>query len=199
MFQQKHIEEYQNITAPIELKDRVRFSVNKARRTMKQKMAAVSALAAGIALFCVSGIFWGNSSVILSVNDVIVTRETLLINHQDDVLLTANMGQTRSLPIHIPMEIEIEEHIEITVNIGTLIQEIGENQYSEETTHMAISENTTVYWILDGASDAIPFYTASNVSDDNYPICTVTSGEKVYQYVVEYQADTEAYSIRKTN
>lgn len=185
MFQQKHIEEYQNITAPTELKDRVRFSVNKARRTMKQRMIAVSALAAGIALFCVSGSLLGNSSTILSVNDVVVTREALLIEHQDAVLLTANVGQQRSLPIHIPMEIEVNGNAEIEVNVGTLMQEIDQNQYSEETTKLEISENAKVYWILDGALEKI--------------VCTITSGGKMDKYVVEYQTDTESYSIRKTN
>ncbi len=199
MFQQRHIEEYQNITAPIELKDRARFSVNVARRKMKQKMAAVSALAAGIALFCVSSNLLGNSSTILSVNDVVVTREAHLIEHRDEVLLAANMGQSRSLPIYIPMEIEVEENTEIEVNVGTLIQVIDENQYSEETTHTEISERATVYWLLDGAFDDIPVYTASHIEDGEYPICTVISGEKVYQYVVEYQVDTKCYSIRKTN
>ena len=209
MFQQKYIEEYQNITAPIELKDRVRFSVNKARRTMKKRIMLVTAFAAGITLFCISESLLGSRSTILSVNDVVVTREALLVDNQEGVLLTEKLGHQKSLPIHIPMEIEIKGNTKIEVNVGTLMQVIGKEQYSAETTHMKLSKNATVYWMLDGASDYIPTYSIAenaqnghgiSVMDKNIvPVLTITNGRKIAQYVVEYQVDTDCYSIRKVN
>ena len=186
MFQQKQIEEYQNITAPTELKDRVRFSVNKARRTMKKRMMLVTAFAAGITLFCISESLLGNRSTILSVNDVVVTREALQVDHQEGVLLTEKLGHQKSLPIHIPMEIKVKGITKIEVNVGTCIQELDENQYSVETTQMELSKTAKLYWMLEGDFDDIP-------------TLTIISGKKIDQYVVEYQADTEQYSIRKVN
>ena len=212
MFQQKQIEEYQNITAPTELKDRVKFSVNKARRTMRQKMMIMSTFAAGITLFFVSKSLLGNSSTILLVNDVVVTREALLIENQDSVLLTTNVGQQRSLPICIPMVMEVKEKTELTVNVGTLIRELDENQYSEETTSLELSEDAKVYWILDGELDKIQCYTVSaeNSKDEiveywpmlesdreKSPVCTIKRGRTTDTYVVEYRTDTQSYTIRK--
>lgn len=228
MFQQKYIEEYQSITAPTELKDRVRFSVNKARRTMKQKMMMFGAMAAGITLFCVAGsLVWnrgllGNNSTILSVNDVVVTREALPVDNQGSVLFTENLGHQKSLPIHIPMKIEIKgeakANIKIEVSVGTIMQELDKKQYSAETTHMELSESSMLYWMLDGASDSIPSYsmgengqkeywtpgteyeeTGKASSTDTIPMLTITRGRTIAQYVVEYQVDTECYSIRKVN
>ncbi len=220
MFQQKYIEEYQNITAPTELKDRVRFSVHKARRTIKQKMMIFGAMAAGITLFCVAGSLFGNSrllgnsSTILSVNDVVVTREALLVDNQCGVLFTENLGHQKSLPIHIPMEIKVKGDAKIEVNVGTLMQVIDKNQYAAETTHMELSESALVYWMLDAALDDIPAYSMGEdglkeywmtdgkyegMDKSNIPMLTITSGRKIHQYVVEYQVDTEGYSIRKVN
>ena len=187
MFQQKQIEEYQNITAPTELKDRVRFSVNKARRTARQRIMMMTALAAGVTLFCVAGSLLGNSSTILSVNDVVVSREALPIENEDSVLLTANMGQQRSLPIYIPMKLEVTGKTVLEVSIGTLVMEIGENQYSKEMTKLELSEDAKVYWILDEEMKEKCF------------VCTVTKGRHTDTYEVEYRKDTESYSIRKTN
>lgn len=192
MFQQKYIEEYQSITAPTELKDRIRFSVNKARRTTRQKMMMFGVMAAGMTLFCVAGsLVWnssllGNHSTILSVNDVVVTREALQVDHQEGVLLTEKLGHQKSLPIHIPMEIKVKGITKIEVNVGTCIQELDENQYSVETTQMELSKTAKLYWMLEGDFDDIP-------------TLTIISGKKIDQYVVEYQADTEQYSIRKVN
>ena len=142
MFQQKYIEEYQSITAPTELKDRIRFSVNKARRTTRQKMMMFGVMAAGMTLFCVAGsLVWnssllGNHSTILSVNDVVVTREALPVDTQGDVLFTENLGHQKSLPIHIPMEIEVKgktkTEVKIEVNVGTILQNIDFYQLPAE-------------------------------------------------------------------
>lgn len=182
MFQREEIEKYQKITAPTELKDRVRFSVIQTKKAMRKKMAVT--VAAGLTLFLVSGSLLGKNSVTLSVNDVVVTRETLCIENQEVVPLTVNVSQQRSLPVYIPMEIAVLNDAKISVNVGTLLQMNAEKQ-SAGSSSIEFSKSVQVYWILDE-------YTQED------PVCTITSGWKEVQYAVEYEAETGAYRIKKT-
>lgn len=182
MFQREEIEKYQKITAPTELKDRVRFSVIQTQKARRKKMAVTAA--AGLTLFLVSGSLLGKNSVTLSVNDVVVTREALSIENQEVVPLTANVSQQRSLPVCIPMEIAVWKDAKMSVNVGTLLQ-MNEEGQSAETASIEFSKSVQVYWILDAY-------------EQEDPVCTITSGWKEVRYVLEYEAEAGAYRIKKT-
>ena len=94
MFQKKDIEAYQEVKAPVELKNRIRSSMEQQRRRIRKQQMTVLAAAACLAIIVsVGGMF--DQSTIISVNDVAVSNRAVELETSGYYsLATANEGRS---------------------------------------------------------------------------------------------------------
>ena len=182
MFQKKDIEAYQEVKAPVELKNRIRSSMEQQRRRIRKQQMTVLAAAACLAMIVsVGGMF--DPSTIISVNDVAVSNRAVELETSGYYsLATANEGRSCEFQLSVPMEIQVTEETQICVSQGTL-QMVETDMASEAITEMEISESTVIYWMVNGDTDSIPS-------------CTITTGEKEYVYVIEFDEEKSVFTIK---
>ena len=185
MFQEKDIEAYQNMTAPVELKNRIRLSIEQQRRKkMKQSMVVLSA-AACLAIVVFAGGVFRNNSTIISVNDMAVSYEAVALGQTSTYgVATANVGRSSDAFLQVPMEISVSEKAHICVSEGTIHTKVETDSVINEITEIDIFENTVIYW---------------NVAGDinNTPTCTIVTGGKEYVYVIEFDKKEAVYTIKQ--
>ena len=177
MFQKKDIEAYQETKAPVELKNRIQSSIEQQRRRIRKQQMSFLAAAAGFSLILsVGGLF--DNSTILSVNDKVVTNEAV------EIYSTARSGSVAiSTAMQVPMEIQIKESTQVQVSHGTL-QLLEADGTSEERTELEISENALIYWNVDANTTSTP-------------TCTITTNDKTYVYVMEYDDAKSVFIIKQ--
>lgn len=185
MFQEKDIEAYQSIKAPVELKNRIRLSVKQQRRkVIKQSIAALSA-AACLAIVLFTGGSLRNNNTIISVNDMAVSYEAVEISPISEYgVATANVGRSSEASLHIPLEIEVTETAHISVSQGILQNMVGTDSESTEITDLDITESTVIYWTVTGDISSTP-------------TCTIITDGKEYAYVVEFDDTDSVYTIKQ--
>ena len=177
MFQEKEIEAYKQIKAPVELKNRIALSVKKKKR---KQSAAIAAAAAGFALFFLTNGWLGYHSTVLSVNQVAVSYQAVQIeNHNRGISMLSSEQRSQ---IMIPLEINVREEAHIMVSEGVLQRIVEEEEMP--VNQLDILGETVVYWVLD-----------DNI--DTNPICTITVGKETYQYLIAYQTGISAFTIQK--
>ena len=184
MFQEKDIEAYQSTKAPVELKNRIRLSVEQQKRKVRKQQMSLVALAACFALvFSLNGVF-GSNSAILSINGKAVSDKAVKLQTSAGYgLRTANVGQEFDTIFFVPMEIDVTEETQIEVSKGTL-STVGAEESSQDITSLEISESAVIYWSVNG-------------NTESSPRCTITTGGKEYVYVIEYDEDKSVFIIKQ--
>jgi hypothetical protein len=81
------------------------------------------------------------------------------------------------------MEIDVTEETHIEVSKGTL-NTVGTEDSSQDITSMEISESAVIYWCVSG-------------NTESSPRCTITTGDKEYIYVIEYDEDKSVFIIKQ--
>lgn len=185
MFQEKDIEAYQSIKAPVELKNRIKLSVKQQRKKDVRKSIAWVSAAACLAIVLFSGAFLRNNSTIISVNDRMVSYEAVEINRSSGYgLATANVGRSSAASLQIPLEIAVTEKAHISVSQGTLKNMVETDSEWKEITEMDISKPAVIYWTITGDINDIP-------------ICTIITEGKEYSYVIEFNERDSVYTIKQ--
>lgn len=186
MFQEKEIEAYQSIKAPIELKNRIRLSVEQEKRKASKQGWSYVAAAACVALVLLSGSFMGMGDGIVSVNDTRITRSSYqLENSNASELSIAKEGRSDSAKIQVPLEVEVSGKTYLEVSEGTLTTLVETDEFSEEVTQMYILDSTVVYWTVEG--DAL-----------KQPKLVVKTEDKEYIYVITYNEKEDVFTIKQT-
>lgn len=185
MFQKKDIEAYQDVKAPVELKNRIRSSIDQQRsRIRRQQMTVVAAAACLALVFSLSGMFEQNGTI-LSVNDTAVTHNALELDISTNYsLATASERRSCEPLIVVPMEIDVMENAQIQVSDGTLQWEMETDAEYEKRTEMEIMETTVIYWAVNGDANKTPS-------------CTITTGSEVYTYVIEFEESESVFTIKQ--
>ena len=176
MFQEKEIEAYKNIKAPVELKNRIALSVKKKKRKQRAVIAAV----AGFALFFLSNGVLHTNNTVLSINNVAVSYQAIEIVNPNRGISMLSLEQ--KCPIAVPLEINVEKEAHIEVSEGALQRMVEEEEMP--ATQLDILGKTVVYWTLDG-------------NTDTNPVCTITVGKETYQYLIAYQQEVSTFTIQK--
>lgn len=183
MFQEKDIEAYAAIKAPITLKNRVKQSVVRERKAVaRQRIAALSA-AACLAIVLLSGSL-GSGDAIVLVNDTVVSKEAVQIEAEVEAY-GLSMARVRRVlpPVQIPLEIQVKKDAHIRISQGTLQKEIEPDSESDKVTEMELSESTVLYWTVD-----------RDIA--NLPTCTITAKGKESIYVIEFEEEA-GFTIRQ--
>ncbi len=185
MFQKKDVEVYQDVKAPVELKNRIMSSIEQQRsRIRRQQMTVVTAAACLAVVFSLSGMFEKNSTI-LSVNDTAVTHRALELEVSANYsLATASEGRSCEPFFVVPMEIDVSEYAHIQVSDGTLQWEMETDAESEKRTEMEIMETTVIYWVVNGDANKTPS-------------CTITTGGEVYNYVIVFEESQSVFTIKQ--
>lgn len=185
MFQEKDIEAFQDTKAPEELKNRIWLSVEEHRRKAKKRHMTLVASAACFALiFSLSGIL-GSNSTILSIDGKAVSNKAVqLQTSARNGLATASEGQDFDTVFFVPMEIEVTDIAHIEVSKGTL-SKVGAEDSSQEITSMDISESTVIYWCVSG-------------NTESSSTCTITTEDKEYVYVIEFDEEQSVFIMKQT-
>ena len=184
MFQENDIEAYQSTKAPVELKNRIRLSVEQQKRKVRKQQMSFVALAACFALvFSLSGVFDSNSAI-LSINGKAVSDKAVTLQTSAGYgLRTASAGQEFDTIFFVPMEIEVTEKTQIEISKGTL-SKVGAEDSSQDITSLEISESAVIYWCVSG-------------NTESSPRCTITTGDKEYVYVIKYDEDKSVFIIKQ--
>ena len=177
MFQEKEIEAYKQIKAPVELKNRIALSVKIKKRKQRTVIAAA---VASFALFFLTNSVWNHHSTILSVNNVAVSYQAIEISGLNRGISMLSLEQKN--PIIVPLEINVEEKAYITVSEGMLQRIVEEEEHP--VSQLDILGKTVVYWVLDANADT-------------NPVCTITVGKETYQYLIAYQEGASTFTIQK--
>jgi len=186
MFQEKDIEAYQSIKAPVELKNRIRLSVELQRRKRRRQSVAVLSAAACFAIVLFAGGNLRNTSTIISVNDTAVSYEAVELGATSSYdIATANVGRSSKAFLQVPMEISVSEKAHICVSEGTIQTKVETDSLAKEITEMDVFENTVIYWQVTGDINSTP-------------VCTIVTGGKEYVYVIEFDEKEAVYTIKQT-
>ena len=185
MFQKKDVEAYQDIKAPVELKNDIRASIEQQRsRIRRQQMTVVTAAACLALVFSLSGALKQNSTI-LSVNETAVTHRALELEVSANYsLATASEGRSCEPLIIVPMKIDVAEDAYIQVFDGTLQLEMEADDGFEKRTEMEIMEATVIYWTVNG-------------DVNKTPTCTIMTGSEVYTYVIEFEESESVFTIKQ--
>lgn len=185
MFQEKDIEAYAGIKAPVELKNRVKQSVERQRKIItKQSIAGLSA-AACLVIILFSGSFAGSGGAVVSVNNAPVSFEAVELKDSAGYgLVTASRMRSSGPQIQVPLELHVTKATHISISQGTLQETVGAGSESDCVTEMNISESTVVNWTV-------------NADVNDSPTCTITTGGKEYVYVIEFEEDKAVFTIRQ--
>lgn len=186
MFQEKDSEAYQDIKAPVELKNRIQLSIEQQRRKQRKRNVAVLSAAACLAIVLFAGGVF-RSSTIISINDMAVSYEGVKLQHTPKYgVATANVTRSSDAFLQVPLEIEISEKAHICVSQGTIQTKVETDSSLEEITEMDIFEKTVIYWQVTGDINSIP-------------TCTIITGGNEYVYVIEFDETEAVYTIKQTN
>lgn len=173
MFQENDRMEYSSRKAPDELKNRTWSSIQQEkRRQAKQRKQGMYLAACFAGVLLASNVMYQNSTIV-KVNDKPVSYFNVSVGTESgDIPFAISEGRNKEIQSEIPMEINVSENACIEVSEGTIRTATDSMVSEKEVTKLNISEKTVVIWSVEAGSDA-------------GAICTITTENKVYQYVME--------------
>ena len=198
MVQERAREIYSGIKAPAGLKESVRSSIKMQRVRMAKQSAAWLSAAACLVLVFLSGMFDGTAPLVRMDGEVIAEQAIGLETYTEDTGLaiarSLPAAMARSLPgdtlqengntIRVPLEISVAKTARVRVSEGTLQDSVEAAVEGDSVTELDISGERVVYWVLEGNAGL-------------QPVCTVTTKEGNYEYVIEFDEDNAVFTIKQ--
>ena len=172
MFQEKDRMEYSSRKAPDELKNRTWSSIQQEKKKQAKRRRQGMYLAACFAgVLLASNVMYQNSTIV-KVNDVPVSYLNVRVGTgSGDVPFTISEGRNKEIQSEIPMEINVSKAAHVEVSKGTIRTEKDSEVSDKRVSELNICGETVVLWNVEDGSDAIA-------------TCTITTEDRVYQYVV---------------
>ena len=173
MFQENERMEYSSTKAPDELKNRTWSSIQQEKRKLaKQRRQGMYLAACFAGVLLVSNVMYQNSTIV-KVNNTPVSYLNVSVGAESENLFwTISEGRNKEIQGEIPMEINVSGDAHIEVSAGTIRTEKDRGVFEKEVTEMDIYGQTVIIWSLAGEHNSTS-------------TCTITTENKVYQYVVE--------------
>ena len=168
MFDEKQTNAYKNITAPLELRERVLNAEKQptvsGKTSSLKPLRNIAALAACVCLIVAAGIIFNtNNSVSVSMNGTSLSVNEVALNTARAAYSTAAANEKETL--EIPLELTLTGKTSITANDGVIL-----NSSYEECCEQTFNEETkSIIWMLN--ADREKEYTLEIASENDS--CTV--------------------------
>ena len=177
MFQEKEIETYRDTKAPVELKNRIQWSIERKQRMMRRQLSGLAAVACLAIVLLASGVIGRDN--ILSVENKNISQRTQKFNTSEMIQVSRYVEGANEPIMQVPMEIKAKGETKILVSEGTAIT-LDE---AEDLQELTIRENATVYWLI------------YNANEEHR--CVIRTEDKEYTYVLMYDEEESVFTIRQ--
>ena len=184
MFLPNEVENYQQIKASGDLKDRIRKNVDVTHKRNRKKAIRLTAAMACLALLIFTGNIYLLKNHVLSVDGVPVLYNSRTID-ETSPFSVANASEEQDLQICVPLKVRVYQETVITVSDGTITTKEQNNADLEnQVSTLHINKPEDLLWYL-------------YKDDTECKQCIILTGDKKYVYELVFEEKTNSYNIRQ--